>query len=144
MSYHNPDNPNYSSQNLNSPYAAGDPYYNQSTGYISPPNNEKPKGKSTSKWIKFGIPIALLVIIAVVVGAVVGVKESKKSSTSSSPAAQSAAAAAQSSSSVNAVLAELATGKFAAATNSLYMVPIWPQVVSLIVAFLKKITTNSV
>jgi len=127
MSYHNANDQNYSTQNLNSPYGAGDPYYNQSSGYIAPPNNEKPRGKSTSKWVKFGIPVAILVIIGVVVGVVVGVKESKKTS-SSSPAAQSAAAAAASSSSVNAALEELATGKFAAATNSLYMVPIFPQV----------------
>ncbi|KAE9397953.1 hypothetical protein BT96DRAFT_966108 [Gymnopus androsaceus JB14] len=117
MSYHSANNQNYSTQNL----AEADGNH----GYISP-LNEKPKGRSTSKWIKFGIPIAILVIIAVVVGAVVGVKENKKK-TNSSPAAQSSAAAAASSSSVNAAIEELATGKFAAATNSLYMVPIFPQ-----------------
>jgi hypothetical protein len=89
--------------------------------------NEKPRGKSTSKWLKFGIPIAILVIVGLVVGLVVGLR-AKKSSTS--PAAQSSAAAAASSSSVNAAIEELATGKFAMATNSLYMVPLYPQVVS--------------
>ncbi|KAE9406062.1 hypothetical protein BT96DRAFT_915564 [Gymnopus androsaceus JB14] len=122
MSYHDANNQNYSTQNLAD--AVGD---HQSSGYIAPPNNEKPRGKPTSKWIKFGIPIAILVIIAIVVGAVVGTKKNKTSS-SSSPAAQSSAAAAASSSSANAAIEELATGKFAAATNSLYMVPIFPQV----------------
>ncbi|KAJ4500565.1 hypothetical protein C8R41DRAFT_787117 [Lentinula lateritia] len=127
MAYHDANNQNFSSQNLNSPYAAGDPYYNQSSGFITPPNGEKSKGKGVSKWIKIGIPLAILVIVGVVVGAVVGTKKSKDSS-SSSPAAQSAAAASSSSASVNSALEELATGKFAMATNSLYMVPLYPQV----------------
>ena len=51
----------------NSPYGSGDPYYNESTGFITP---SQPK-KGTSKWIKIGIPVAVVVIAAAVVGAAV-------------------------------------------------------------------------
>ncbi|KAF9068310.1 chondroitin AC/alginate lyase [Rhodocollybia butyracea] len=116
MSYHNANNQNYSTQNLNSSI--------DDNGYRTPLVQEKPRGKSTSKWLKFGIPIAILVIVGLVVGLVVGLKSKKDSS----PAAQSSAAAAASSASVNSALQALATGRFATATNSLYMVPIYPQV----------------
>ncbi|KAF5381873.1 hypothetical protein D9757_007543 [Collybiopsis confluens] len=125
MAYHQANN--NSTQNLNNPYGASDPYYNQSTGYISPPAmNEKRRSQGVSNWIKFGVPVAILVIIGVVVGAVVGTRQS--SSSSSNPQAKAAASASASSASVNAALEELATGKFAMATNSLYMVPLYPQV----------------
>lgn len=122
MAYHQANN--HSTQNLNNPYGAGDPYYNQSTGYISPPNMNSTRKKGVSKWIKIGIPVAVLVIIGVVVGAVVGTKHSSENS----PQAKAAASASASSASVNLALQELATGKFAMATNSLYMIPLYPQV----------------
>ncbi|KIK56064.1 hypothetical protein GYMLUDRAFT_248066 [Collybiopsis luxurians FD-317 M1] len=123
MSYHQANNT--STQNLHSPYGASDPYYNQSTGYLSPAMEEKRRTRGVSNWIKFGVPVAILVIIGVVVGAVVGTRHSKDST---SPEAKASASAAASSASVNSALNALATGKFATATNSLYMMPIYPQV----------------
>ena len=44
-----------------SPYGSGDPYYNESTGYITPHN--APSKKGTSKWVKIGIPVAVIIIV---------------------------------------------------------------------------------
>lgn len=68
--------------NSNMPYGSTDPYYVQS-GYFPPPRQKKPK----SKWVKFGIPVAVILIIAIVVGVVVGIKEDDKSRSSSSSSA---------------------------------------------------------
>ena len=73
---------NASAINQSNPYGSGDPYYNESTGFITP----HPAKKGTSKWIKFGIPVAVVVIAAVVVGVVLGVRSNKNSSSSSSSA----------------------------------------------------------
>ncbi|KAJ7606146.1 chondroitin AC/alginate lyase [Mycena polygramma] len=89
--------------------------FTQSTGYITP---AQPAKRGTSKWIKIGIPVAVLVIIAAVVGGVVGSRKSS-SSAATSAAGSSAAASSQAS-------AKLAAGIFATATNSLYMIPIYP------------------
>jgi hypothetical protein len=104
-----------------SPYGSGDPYYNESSGYITP----QPAKKGANKWIKIGIPVLILAIIAAVVGGIVGSHEHKSSTSGSSAAAASAAASAKQ---------EL--GVFATATNSFYMVPIYPSTVSRLVALL--------
>ncbi|KAJ7180651.1 chondroitin AC/alginate lyase [Mycena filopes] len=88
------------------------PAYGQSTGYITP---AKPQ-KATSKWIKIGIPVAVLVIAGAVVGGILG---SRNHSSTSAAASSSAAADSQAS-------AKLAEGVLATATNSLYMIPIYP------------------
>ncbi|KAJ7066603.1 chondroitin AC/alginate lyase [Mycena amicta] len=64
------------------------PSFYQSTGYITP---ARPVKRRTSAWIKFGIPVAVLVIAAAVVG---GVLATRKHSQSSAAAAASSAAAA--------------------------------------------------
>lgn len=110
MSY----DPLQSVHNQHQVYQNNDPAFNQSTGFISPP---KPQ-KRTSKWIKIGIPVAVLVIAAAVVAGVVASR--KKSSGSAASASSSSAAAAASAS------AKLAVGVFATATNSEYMIPIYP------------------
>ncbi|KAJ7681786.1 chondroitin AC/alginate lyase [Mycena rosella] len=90
-------------------------------GFVTPAGRKK----RTSNWIKFGIPLLILVIVAAVVGGVLG-SRSKKSSSSSAAASggsspeQSAAAAS------SAVSAKLAIGRFATATNSEFMQPIYP------------------
>lgn len=110
-----------------SPYGSGDPYYNESSGYITPP---APK-KGVSKWIKVGIPVLILLIAGAVVGGIFGSRH--HSSASSSTSAASAAAAASSVASV-----QQAVGLFPTATDSEFMMPIYPATVSYIT-----ITTTS-
>ncbi|KAI5124148.1 hypothetical protein M0805_000958 [Coniferiporia weirii] len=106
-------------QSANSPYGAGDPYYNQSTGFLPP---QKPK-KGVSNWIKFGVPIIILVIIGVVVGAVVGTKKSNSNAATSSNGGSSGNPSAVASSAVN---AKTSVGVFAVSTNSEFMMPVYP------------------
>ncbi|KAJ7043594.1 chondroitin AC/alginate lyase [Mycena alexandri] len=96
-------------------YGNDNPAYTQSTGYITP---ARPQKQGTSKWIKIGIPVAVLVIAGAVVGGIVGSRKHSSSAATSS-AAQSAAASSQAS-------AKLAEGVFATATNSLYQIPVYP------------------
>lgn len=104
-------------QSANStPYGSGDPYYNQSSGFLPP---QKPK-KNISPWIKFGVPVAILVIVGVVVGVVVG---TRKSSSSSGSAASASAAAS------SAVEAKTSVGVFAVSTNAEWMLPVYPSTV---------------
>lgn len=114
--------PNY--HNANSPYGSGDPYYNESSGYITP----MPLKKRTSNWIKFGIPVAIAVIVAAVVGGVVGSRHHNSSSSVSGAAAGSSsgdqAAAASSAASVKNAIGVYPTG-----TDSLYLLPLYPSTV---------------
>lgn len=66
-----------------SPYASGDGFYNQSSGYY-PPQQKK---KGVSNWVKIGIPVLVLVIAGAVAGAVVAVRAKNNSVSSSSSAA---------------------------------------------------------
>lgn len=109
----------YQSANA-SPYGAGDPYYNNSTGYL--PAQKAKKG--LSPWIKFGVPVAIIVIVAVVVGAVVGTK--KHNDNKSAAAASDPSAAASS-----AISAKSSIGRFAVSTDSEFMMPVYPSTVSL-------------
>jgi hypothetical protein len=104
------------SNNNPSPYGSGDPYYSQSTGYITP---HQPVKKRISNWIKIGIPLSFIVVVAVVLGVVFGIR---KSHTNGSAQQSSGGAAAASS----AASAKLAVGRFATATDSEFMVPIYP------------------
>lgn len=104
----------YQSANA-SPYGAGDPYYNNSTGYLPA---QKPK-KGLSPWIKFGVPVAILVIIAVVVGAVVGTKKSNDNKSAAAASDPSAAAS-------SAINAKTSVGRFAVSTDSEFMMPVYP------------------
>ena len=71
----------------NSPYGSGDPYYNESTGFIAPAAAKK----RPNNWIRFGVPVLIVVIVAAVVGGVVGSRH--HSSSSASNASGSAASA---------------------------------------------------
>ncbi|CAK5274123.1 unnamed protein product [Mycena citricolor] len=103
-----------------------DPAHNGSTGYIS-----SPAKKGISNWVKIGIPVAVVVIVAAVVGGVVGSRHHSSSSSSSSSASGSGSQATGSAASAHAsassaVSAKLALGRFATATNSEFMMPIYP------------------
>ncbi|KAH9037194.1 chondroitin AC/alginate lyase [Lactarius hengduanensis] len=106
----------YNALDNRSPYGSGDPYYSASTGHIAPANAKKP----LSKWIKFGIPVAVVVVVGAVVAGVLASRHSNKSSSSSSSSTGSPAAAS------SAVSAKNAVGIFPTATDSEFMVPIYP------------------
>lgn len=103
-------NPISSTTNLNAPY--GNQYYSESTGYITPMPAPK---KRTSNWIKFGIPIAVVVIAGAVVGVILGIRASKHSGSAASDGSASSAASIKNS-----------VGLYATATNSEFMVPLYP------------------
>ena len=103
-----------------SPYGSGDPYYNASTGYISPATPKKP----VNKWIKIGIPIGILVIAGAVVAGVLASRHHSHNSSSSNSSSGSPAAASSALSAKNAV------GIFPTGTDSEFMVPLYPSTVS--------------
>jgi hypothetical protein len=109
----------YNSLDSGSP--SGDPYYNSSTGYAAPANAKK----SISKWIKFGVPVGVLIVAGAVVGAVVGTRHHGNSSASNSSTGSPAAAS-------SAISAKNAVGIFPTATDSEFMVPIYPSTVRLL------------
>ena len=109
--------------NANSPYGSGDPYYSASTGYITP----APMKKRTSNWIKIGVPVLVVVIIAAVVGGVLGSRHHNNSSASASGADSAATGAAAAS---NAASLKNAIGVYPTATDSQYLLPIYPSTVS--------------
>jgi hypothetical protein len=83
--------------------------------------------RRVSPWIKFGIPVATLVVIGVIVGAVVGTRHHHSShgstSSASSPSGSKAAAS-------SAISAKNQIGIFPTATNSFYELPLYPSTVS--------------
>jgi hypothetical protein len=99
--------------NSPSPYASGDPYYNESSGFITPTPVTK---KRTSNWIKFGIPVAIIIIVGAVVGSIFGSKAKKNAGGGSG----GGAAAESSAASIKAQVGRYATG-----TNS-FMRPVYP------------------
>jgi hypothetical protein len=116
-----------------SPYGSGAPYYAESTGYISP--QQTPAKKGLSPWIKFGVPVLVLVIIGAVVGGVVGSRSSKDgdsgSSSSSSNGGGGGGGSGKDNSAASSIAsAKTAVGRYATATNSFYQVPVYPSTVS--------------
>ncbi|KAJ6591591.1 chondroitin AC/alginate lyase [Mycena vulgaris] len=92
-------------------YQNEDPSFYQSTGFITPAR----PAKRTSKWIKIGIPVAVVIVVGAVVGGILGSRKSNSSSSATSSAAAAASAS-----------AKIAAGVFPTATNSEYMIPIYP------------------
>lgn len=121
-------NPSYHNAN-NTPYGSGDPYYNQSTGYITP----MPMKKRTSNWVKVGVPVLIVVILTAVLGGVLGTHAAKKNSDGSSSAQGDTASGAAAASS--AVSVKNAIGVFPTATNSEYLLPVYPSTVSIPVLY---------
>lgn len=118
--------PNY--HNANSPYGSGDPYYNESSGYITP----MPVKKGTSKWIKVGIPVAVVaVIIAAVVGGVVGSRHHSSSSSVAGGASSGGGSSGDQASAASAAASvKKAIGVFPTGTDSQYLLPLYPSTVS--------------
>lgn len=111
----------------NTPYGSGDPYYSAS-GYITP----VPMKKRTSNWIKFGIPVLIAVIIAAVVGGVVGSRNHHNNSASASGKSSSGGGGSSSgdqAAASSAASVQNALGLVPTATNSLYLIPIYPSTV---------------
>ena len=117
----------YHNANANSPYGSGDPYYNESSGYITP----MPIKKARSNWIKFGIPAAVVaIIVAAVVGGVVGSRHhssSQNASASGNQAKGTSPGDQQAASSAAAV--KNAIGVFPTGTDSQYLLPLYPSTV---------------
>ncbi|KAJ7726399.1 heparinase II/III family protein [Mycena metata] len=111
------DNLNAQNHNLYS-----EPNHNGS-GFITPATRRK----RTSNWIKFGIPVLLIVIVAAVVGGVLGSRKKNNNSSSSAVTSSPQQSAASASAAAGAAAsAKLALGKYATATNSEFMMPIYP------------------
>jgi hypothetical protein len=111
---------NYDSIHSNAPSPYGEPHYNESSGFITPRSAKK----RTSNWIKFGIPVLVLIIAGAVVGGVFGSRKSKGKNNSGAGSASGEAAAS------SAASVKLEVGRFATATNSEFMRPIYPSTVS--------------
>ncbi|KZT30714.1 hypothetical protein NEOLEDRAFT_1174102 [Neolentinus lepideus HHB14362 ss-1] len=95
-----------------SPYGSGDPYYSESTGFLTSTRQRK----SASSWIKFGVPVLIVVVVAAVVGGVVGSRHhSSTAGTQSTKASASSVASAKN-----------AIGIYPTGTNSQYMMPLYP------------------
>ncbi|GJE85790.1 hypothetical protein PsYK624_018690 [Phanerochaete sordida] len=114
--------PNYHNANANSPYGSGDPYYNESSGYITP----MPLKKKTSLWLKIGIPVAICVIVAAVVGGVVGSRHHSSSSSVAGGAAAGGSSGDQAAAASSAASVKNAIGVFATGTDSQYLLPLYP------------------
>ncbi|KAI9513057.1 chondroitin AC/alginate lyase [Russula earlei] len=102
------------------PYGSGDPYYHSSTGYIAPANNAK---KYSSPWIKFGVPVGILVVAGAILAAVLATRHNHSASASASSGSSSSGSPAAASSAIG---AKNAVGIFPTATDSEFMVPIYP------------------
>ncbi|KAJ2919343.1 hypothetical protein MD484_g1161, partial [Candolleomyces efflorescens] len=77
-----------------------------------------------SNWIKIGVPILLVVILAAVLGGVLGSRAANKNSDSSSSSSGSSSNGGHSGN--NAGGSITSGGRFAVATNSEFMVPVYP------------------
>lgn len=116
--YHNSNGSNAQLQQPTSPYGSGDPYYNESSGYIA----SGPVKKGTSNWIKFGIPLAIIVVVGAVVGGVLGSRSSKSSASSSTSSGST-------SNPSSVVSAKNAVGRFPTSTDTDYFMPVYPSTV---------------
>jgi len=113
-----------------SPYGAADPYYNQSTGFITP-QTAAPAKKGVSKWVKVGVPVLILVIIAGVVGGVLASRKKSDDTSSSSTGSGTKGDTKDPTNTAKGGSTPSANiGRFAVATDSQYLIPIYPSTVS--------------
>lgn len=118
---------NGSQQGVNHPYGAGNPYYAESTGFITP--QQTPKKRGMSNWIKIGVPVLVVVIVAAVVGGVVGSRHSNKTASSSGGGSSGSANSDNNSPHSAGASFNLDDARFATATNSKYLQPLYPSTV---------------
>ena len=106
------------------------PYYGEELGAkeaaTSAYGSAQAPRKGVSKWIKFGIPVVVIVILAAVLGGVFGSRAAKNRSDSSGSGDSKAGADPSSSGHAG----KGTIGRFATATNSAFMVPVYPSTVS--------------
>jgi len=100
------------------PYGNNDPKFNESTFYTPP------KKRGVSPWIKFGLPVLILIIAGAVVGGILGSRNKSKNGSSSLSGSSSGSSANQPSVS-DAVSAKAALGVFPTGTDS-YELPVYP------------------
>ncbi|TCD65659.1 hypothetical protein EIP91_002332 [Steccherinum ochraceum] len=112
-------NPAY--HNANSPYGSGDPYYSASTGYITP----APMKRRVSNWVKIGVPVLIVVIVAAVLGGVLGSRAHNNNKNASASGAADTSPTGEAAAS-NAASVKNAIGVYPTATDSLYLLPIYP------------------
>ena len=115
-------NKNQQGLNVNHPYAAGDPYYAESTGFITPQQAVKKRGMSN--WIKFGVPLLIVVVVAAVLGGVLGSRKPNNDAATSTSGSSSDSVTHGSGAALN-----LANSPFATATDSKYLEPLYPSTV---------------
>lgn len=108
--------------NANHPYAAGDPYYAESTGFITPQQAVKKRGMSN--WIKFGVPLLIVVVVAAVLGGVLGSRKSNNDAATSTSGNSS-----DSGTHGSGAALDLSDSRFATATDSKYLEPLYPSIV---------------
>src|SRR5688572_815886 len=128
----------YSGQNQslynNSPYKESGGNYNESSaGFIQPPM-QPPRKKPLSPWIKFGIPAFIVIAVAAVVGGVLATRKNLSSNNGTTAGSGGSkggngtpsASGGNNGAPINTATDLQAAGRFAAATNSLYMIPVYP------------------
>ncbi|TFK22803.1 heparinase II/III family protein [Coprinopsis marcescibilis] len=136
MSYQQYDNTPYKESNA--------AYAESSTGFLPPRGPVAPQKRGLSPWIKFGVPIFIVVAVGAVVGGVLGSRKSSTSGTGNGTTAGGAAGnngngngnggrpatGTGAGSGNNLAIATatdlLAAGRFAVTTNTQYMVPVYP------------------
>lgn len=115
----------------NNPYRDGGAGYNDSSvGFIQPQAPIQRK-KGVSPWIKFGLPVLVVVAIAAVVGGILGTRKSSSEDESASSSGGSKGGKGDdgkinSSAPIATATDKLAAGRFAVETQSKYMIPVYP------------------
>ncbi|KAF7299657.1 hypothetical protein HMN09_00971100 [Mycena chlorophos] len=93
------------------------------SGYITPAARNK---RGVSNWVKFGLPVLAIVVIGAVLGGVLGSRHHNSSDNAASSGSGGSSGSAVSVAPSAAVSAKDAIGIFPTATNSFYMMPIYP------------------
>ncbi len=96
-------------------------------GLVKSPKN------GISNWIEFGVPVAILIIVGAVLGSVLGSRAANKNNNNGGSGGSSSGASSGGNAPADpsaAASTEQAIGIYATATNSYYMIPLYPSTVS--------------